>query len=242
MVSGLISRQLVAMAMMFAVSACSQRAPIGSTGVVSEYSGSELPEPASADFVEAPRDFVVGAFDVLNIGVFGIDEFQPRQIRLSGSGSLSFPLAGETQVAGMTTQEVASLLAQRLKAKGIRDPQVSVNLVENNSQVYTVSGQVEQPGSYPAMGNTSLLRAVASARGLSEFADGDDIVVFRTVNGQKLAAMYSLRAIERGNYADPKIYPNDVIVVADEKSRRLFRDLLQVIPVLSTPLIVLLRK
>jgi polysaccharide biosynthesis/export protein len=242
MVSGLVPMRLGVIALLLAVSACGHRAPIGSTGVVSAYNGAELPEPTRDDLVEAPRDFVVGAFDVLTIGVFGVDEFQPRQIRISGNGSLSFPLAGEFQVAGMTTQEVAAVLAQRLKAGGIRDPQVSVNVFENNSQLYTVSGQVGQPGNYPAMGNTSLVRAVASARGLTEFADGDDVVVFRTVSGQKLAAMYSLQAIERGNYADPKIFPNDIIVVADDKSRRLFRDLLQVVPLITTPLIVLLRK
>lgn len=241
MVKTLVPRRFAAILLVLALAACGQRAPLGSTGAVSVYTGSELPEPTRSDFAEAPRDFIVGAFDVLTIGVFGIEELRPRQVRVDGNGTLSFPLAGEVQVAGMTTHDIAAILAQRLQAGGVREPQVSVSVHENNSQLYTVSGQVAQPGNYPALGNTTLIRAVASARGLAEFADGDDVVVFRTVNGQKLAAMYSLRAIERGNYVDPRIFPNDIVVVADDKSRRIFRDLLQVVPLVTTPLVVMLQ-
>lgn len=234
--------RLVAVLLLLALAACGQRAPLGSTGAVSLYSGSSLPEPDRSDFVEAPRNFVIGPFDVLTIGVFGVEDLEPRQIRVSGNGALNFPLAGEINAAGMTTEEIGRELASRLRGAGIREPQVSVSVYENNSQFYTVAGQVTRPGNYPAMGNTSLVRAVASAQGLGEFADGDDVVVFRTVNGQKLAAMYSLTAIERGNYTDPKIFANDIIVAADDKSRRLFKDILQVVPLLTTPLVVLLQR
>ena len=75
---------------------------------------------------------------------------------------------------------------------------MTVNLKETVSQVITVDGQVTEPGLYPVVGRMTLMRAVATAKGLSEFAKLNDVVVFRTVKGQKLAALYDLHAIRRG--------------------------------------------
>jgi polysaccharide export outer membrane protein len=106
--------------------------------------------------------------------------------------------------------------------------------------VVTVDGQVNEPGLYPVVGRMTLMRAVATAKGVSEFAKMDDVVVFRTVNGQKMAALYNLKAIRRGNYDDPEIYANDIVVVSESSARRLFKDALQVLPAIATPLVVLL--
>jgi polysaccharide biosynthesis/export protein len=53
--------------------------------------------------------------------------------------------------------------------------------------------------------------------------------------------MYDLGAIRRGAYADPEVFANDVVVVGDSPQRRLFRDLLQVIPLITTPLVIALQ-
>jgi polysaccharide export outer membrane protein len=87
----------------------------------------------------------------------------------------------------------------------------------------------------------TLMRAVATAKGASEFAKLDDVVIFRTVKGQQLAALYNLTAIRRGNYEDPEVFANDVVVVGDSQARRLFKDALQVVPLLMTPLIIALQ-
>ena len=88
---------------------------------------------------------------------------------------------------------------------------------------------------------STLLRAVASARGLTEFAKADDIVILRTVNGQRFAGLYNITAIRRGLYMDPEIYANDLIVVGDSPQRRLFRDFIGVAPFLATPLVAILQ-
>jgi polysaccharide export outer membrane protein len=123
----------------------------------------------------------------------------------------------------------------------VRDPQVTVNLKETVSQVITVDGQVKRPGLYPVIGKMTLMRAVATAEGTAEFAKLEDVVIFRTVKGQQLAALYDLKAIRRGNYGDPEVFANDVIVVGDSQARRLFRDALQIVPLLTTPLIIALQ-
>ncbi len=86
----------------------------------------------------------------------------------------------------------------------------------------------------------SLVRAVATAKGVSEYARLDDVVVFRTVDGQSMAALYNLDAIRRGLYPDPKIYAHDIIVVGDSKARRAFQQFVTVSPMLTTPLILIM--
>ena len=130
-------------------------------------------------------------------------------------------------------------LEKRLQGRYVRDPQVTVNLEETVSQVITVDGQVTKPGLYPVIGRMTLMRAVATAGGAAEFAKLDDVVIFRNVDGQQLAGLYNLKAIRRGNYSDPEVFANDVIVVGDSQARRLFRDLIQASPLITTPLIVL---
>ena len=116
-----------------------------------------------------------------------------------------------------------------------------MNLKETVSQVITVDGQVKKPGLYPVVGKMTLMRAVATAEGTAEFARLDDVVIFRTVKGQQLAALYNLKAIRRGNYQDPEVFANDVVVVGDSQARRLFKDALQIVPLLTTPLIIALQ-
>ena len=141
----------------------------------------------------------------------------------------------------MTLSEIEAVLSQRLAAAYVRDPQVTVNLKETINRVVTVDGQVAKPGSFPVVGKMSLLRAVALAGSTTEFAKLEDVVVFREVAGQRYAGIYNLEAIRRGNYADPEIFANDVIVVGDSPQRRMFRDFLQLAPLLSSPLILLLQ-
>ena len=82
------------------------------------------------------------------------------------------------------------------------------------------------------------MRAIANAKGAAEYARLDDVVVFRSVNGKKMAALYNLTAIRKGLYPDPRIYANDIVVVGDSKARRMFQQFIQMFPLLSTPLVV----
>jgi polysaccharide export outer membrane protein len=200
-----------------------------------------LPPPSSADLVTEARPYLIGPFDELSVSVFGLPELSRQQVQADASGRISLPLVGTIEASGKTPQQLAQEIEQGLRGRYIRDPQVSVNLLETVSQVVTVEGEVEQPGLYPVIGRMTLLRAVATARGLTEQASRREVVVFRTVEGQKMAGLYNLDAIRRGTYADPEIFANDVVVVGESRSRRLFETILQTAPLLTTPLILLLQ-
>lgn len=200
----------------------------------------DLPAPSGGDIVRAAREYRIAPFDQLKINVFGVDELD-QTIRADSGGNVALPLVGTVKAAGLTPSELSQQLVARL-SRYIRSPQVSVNLEETTTQSVTVYGQVQQPGQFPIQGKMTLLRAVALARGGTDVANLQEVVVFRTVGGRDMAALYNLEAIRRGTYPDPDIYANDVIAVGDSASRRLFRDILQASPLLVTPVVVLLQR
>lgn len=211
-----------------------------SNGTVAQVNSTALPAPKASD-LKAGRPYYLGPLDQLSIDVVGVPELNQRDIQVDASGRINFPLAGTIEVAGKTPVEAAAMIEQGLRKSYFRDPHVSVNLKNTVSQVVTIDGDVEEPGIYPVVGHMSLLRAIASAKGVTEFAKLDDVVILRTVDGKKYAALYNIKALRQGVYEDPEIYANDVVVVGDSKSRRLFKDILTVIPLLSTPIILLLQ-
>jgi polysaccharide biosynthesis/export protein len=187
------------------------------------------------------RTYFIGAFDKLTIDVFGIEELSKKEVQADASGRISFPLAGVIEAAGRTPGELENILEERLRTRFVRDPQVTVNLKETVSQVITVDGNVKEPGLYPVIGKMTLMRAVATAKGTSENAKLDDVVIFRTVKKQQMAAIYNLKAIRRGTYDDPEVFANDVVVVGDSASQRFLKGALVALPALANPIILLLR-
>ena len=213
----------------------------GPTSRVQVVNASSLPAPDRADLFAQSRPYLIGPFDKLIIDVFGITELTQKDYQTDASGRISFPLAGIIEAAGKTPSEVEQEIEARLRGRFIRDPQVTVNLRETVNQVITVDGEVREPGLYPVFGRMTLMRAVATAKGLTDYAKQDDVVVFRTVQGKRMAALYNLKAIRRGTYDDPEVFASDVVVVGDSSSRKLFRDLMTIFPLLTTPLVVALQ-
>ena len=199
-----------------------------------------LPAPARGDLVAPDRDSLIGPLDTLGIDVYGVSDLS-LELQVDASGRISMPLVGTVDAGGKTSAELSALLRQAL-ARYIKQPSVTVNIRNSVSQVVTVDGSVIEPGLYPVTNQMTLMRAIASAKGLTEYGKADDVVILRTVNNQRMAGLYNLGAIRRGVYTDPAIYANDVVVVGDSPQRRLFRDLIAASPLLSTPLILLLQK
>lgn len=211
---------------------------VGQSPDLAYQAGTELPAPTRADVVAADRPYLVGPFDKLKIDVFGVEQLQNKEYQIDASGRLSFPFAGTIEAGGQTPQEIADELAKRLRGNIIRDPQVTVNLMETVSQLVTVEGAVNRPGRYPAIGEQTLLETIAVAEGTTDVARLENVLVFREVAGQRYVGAYNLKAIRLGNYPDPQVYANDVVVVGDSATRKLFRDLS---PLLVSPVVVLLQ-
>jgi polysaccharide biosynthesis/export protein len=225
------------------LAACASANPklIGGNSAVQVVESTSLPAPDRTDLIGEDRPYLIGPFDKLTIDVFGIEELSKKEVQADASGRISFPLAGIIEAAGRTPADLEIIIEQKLRARFVRDPQVTVNLKETVSQVITVDGNVKEPGLYPVIGRMTLMRAVATAKGTAEFAKLDDVVIFRTVKSQQMAAIYNLKAIRRGTYADPEVFANDVVVVGDSATQRFLRGALVALPALANPIILLLR-
>lgn len=221
---------------------CASTPKIGGSPDLRVLDTAVLPQPSTNDYRGTQRSYAIGAFDKLRIDVAGLPELSLLEVQADAGGHIAVPLAGTVMIAGMTTDEAAQAIQQRLREGHVRDPKVAVNLRETNSQVVTIEGEVEKPGQYPALGNMTLLSIIARAEGTSEFARLKDVIIFRTVDNQRYAALYNVAAIRQGAYSDPAVFANDVVVVGDSPQRRLFRDLLQVVPLITTPLVIALQR
>ena len=224
-----------------ALSACAGPPPIESSSRLTVLrDSSALPAPSRTDLVAADRPSLIGPLDTIQVDVFNVPDLS-REVQVDASGRISMPLVGTVDANGKTAAELSTMIEAALKGRYIRNPEVIVNIKNSVSQVVTVDGQVVEPGLYPVTNQMTLMRAIASAKGMNEFARETDVVILRTVNGQKMAGLYNVAAIRRGAYDDPAIYANDVIVVGDSPQRRLFRDLITLSPVLAAPLVAILQ-
>ncbi|WP_374605578.1 polysaccharide biosynthesis/export family protein [Arenimonas sp.] len=174
-------------------------------------------------------EYRVGAQDLLEISVFQVEELN-RTVRVNSNGQITLPLVGMVQAGGKTVQELEAEIAGKLDESFLQNPQVSVFVTEFTSQRVTLEGAIKKPGIYPITGKTSLLQAIAQAEGVTELANLDGVVVFRTVEGQRMAAVFSLNQIRSGDAADPQVYGDDIIVVDQSGAKTGLQKVLQAVP------------
>lgn len=123
------------------------------------------------------QDYVLGEGDLIKITVYGNDDLATTA-RVSGEGSVNFPLVGEVAVAGLTVRDAEQLITGLLAAGYIIDPHVNIFVQEYRSKKVTVLGEVKKPGLYELNGSTTLLEMMSKAEGPTENA-GDAILVKR---------------------------------------------------------------
>lgn len=236
-------RPILAVAFL-ALAACGGKAPVAVVPASGVTLLDALPQPTGLDTRASGRETFVGPFTELSVEVYGVPDLK-RDLVTDGAGNFTFPFAGAIEGAGKTTVQLASEIEGRLSGRYVRNPQVTVNFKSSSNplllqgQSVTIDGEVTRPGQYPLVGKATLMRAVSLAGGVGEYAKLDDVLIFRTVNGQQYVGIYNLKAIRRGNYADPEVFPSDVVVVGNSPQRRLFEDAIKAATLLSTPLVVL---
>ncbi|WP_294289834.1 polysaccharide biosynthesis/export family protein [uncultured Sphingomonas sp.] len=223
-----------------ALAGCAGRERITSSPRLTVVEQTTLPAPDRTDLTAADRPSLIGPLDTIQVDVFNVAELS-REMQVDASGRISMPLIGTVDARGKTASELARAIEAALTGNYVRNPQVTVNIRNSVSQVVTIDGQVVEPGLYPVTNQMTLMRVIASAKGLSEFARADDVVILRTVNNQRMAGLYNIAAIRRGSYDDPPIYANDVVIVGDSPQRRIFRDVVSLAPLLAAPLIAVLQ-
>jgi len=127
-------------------------------------------------------DVPLGPGDVVKASVYGSPDLAV-ETRIAEGGTMTFPLLGEVQVGGLTTQQAERKIAGLLEKGGyLKKAQVNLLVTMLASQQVSVLGQVNRPGRYPVDGPRKVLDLLALAGGIG--AEGGDLVTLvRTRKG-----------------------------------------------------------
>ena len=191
-----------------------------------------LVAPDETKFQTLENDYKIAPMDKLGIKVFKMDDLS-GDYDVDLAGNISLPLIGEIKAANLTTAQLDDELTQKLGAKYLEHPDVSVAIKSSTAHVVTVDGAVQQAGTFPVGGPISLIQAVAMAKGTTQDANSRRVAVFRTIGGKRQAAAFDLTAIRRGQAPDPQIYPGDIVVVDGSSVKAAEKQILQSIPLLA---------
>jgi protein involved in polysaccharide export with SLBB domain len=161
---------------------------------------------------EDPTDRKILPQDIIIVEVFG-EKALSGEHRVQQSGTIKYPLLGSVEVGGKTPAEVAMILAQRLEADYLVDPQVNVMVKEYRMRTVSVIGKVNKEGSIelPAEQKVDILEGIARAGGFSPVANKNKIELSR--NGK--TTTYKFNDLKSVKDPDKKIWlePGDVIYV-----------------------------
>ncbi|HSG28238.1 MAG TPA: polysaccharide biosynthesis/export family protein [Candidatus Krumholzibacterium sp.] len=163
------------------------------------------------DFASGPQ-YRLGPEDVLRISVWGNKDLT-LDLVVRPDGKISVPLIQDIQAEGLTAAELADLIKQRLLGF-IKEPHVTVVVLQVNSAKFYVVGEVKKPGTYFLRGYVSVLQALAMAQGFTEFASLRSIRIVRNNGGtQEVRVVSFYDIIDGGGEVNYLIRPGDTIVV-----------------------------
>jgi polysaccharide biosynthesis/export protein len=187
-----------------------------------------------SDFSAAgPDRYFLRPADVLSITVFRESELSLPAVAVSAEGLVSLPLVGTLEVSGMTPGELEERLEQLYNARYLRDPDVTVNVVQYASHLVTVEGAVTTPGVYDFQPGLRLSGAIARAAGATRTADANNVAVFRQGPAGMQIAKFDYAAVQSGTMLDPVMQPGDRVVVGTDSLSQLWQDVLRAVPVFA---------
>src|ERR1700730_6247606 len=158
-------------------------------------------------------EYKIGPQDVLRIDVWKEPEIS-RTAPVRPDGRISLPLINDVQAAGLTSTQLAAIIADGLR-KYITNPQVTVGVTEINSRRVYVTGEVTKPGAFALLPNMTVLQALSSSGGFSQFARLKNIYVLRTEDGKQVKHPFNYKEVVSGKKPESNIplQPGDVIIV-----------------------------
>ena len=155
--------------------------------------------------------------ELVEINVFQEPDLDTA-VRIPGDGRITFPLIGEIALTGQSVQQETRLIHDRLQARFLVNPQVSIAVLEPAKRLFTVLGQVQRPGTYrfPEQQNLDLLQVIGIAGGYTRVADPGRIIVKRRVDGLERIIRLDGKRLAREENVEPfSIMIGDVITVGE---------------------------
>lgn len=176
------------------------------------------PAPTAVAAPVSP-DYRIGPGDTLHIFVFENEQLSVT-VPVRPDGKISTPLVEDMVAVGKTPSQLARDIEGAL-SKYVKSPKVNVVVVTALS-VYSevkVIGQVKEPQALPYHEGMTVLDALLSCKGMSQFAAGNRARVVRKVNGKDQEIKVKLDALVNSGDLSQNIplLPGDVLVVPETR-------------------------
>jgi len=173
----------------------------------------EEPDKKPASQASMPAEYRMSPGDKLRIEVYK-DAQLSQSVQVRPDGKISLPLVNDVQAAGLTPNQLRSVLLKKL-AEYVPSPEVSVIVREVHSFKVSVIGEVKKTGRHELKGRATVLDILAMAEGFGEFAGRGRIVVLRPEGKTMRQIPFNYNKVMSSNGALENFFlqPGDIIVV-----------------------------
>jgi len=133
----------------------------------------------------------------------------PEEIKdeVDAGGTVNLPLIGITQLEGRSTAEAEDLI-EKMYVDGGYYRKISVIVMAEEDE-YFVQGEVKREGRYPLTRDVTVLQAIVTAGGYTDFAKKSQVKI---ISGNEVVVVDTDK-IEERKVKDPLIKPGDIVVV-----------------------------
>jgi polysaccharide export outer membrane protein len=176
------------------------------------------PVPESMRNIDVDYDYVIGPGDKVSIYVWGNEELSSGG-SVRPDGKLTTRLVEDLQASGKTSTELARDI-EVAYSEYVREPVVSVTVSGFGGvpeQAIRIMGEAVSPKRVPFKKHMTLLDLMVSAGGLTTYADGNNSVLVRMIEGKQQT--FSLRLddlVRKGDIsANLNMMPGDIIIIAE---------------------------
>jgi len=158
-------------------------------------------------------DYKIGIGDVLKISTWKEEDLSFDSVIVRSDGKVTFPLLDDLKAEGKTTVELKKDIEKKL-SEFVEAPSVTVTLVGPTSQRYYILGEVQNVGEFPLIKKITIVQAFALAKGFTEWASKDEIILYRKSNNQEEIIKIDYRDIVKGKLGkDIQLQADDIIIV-----------------------------
>lgn len=160
--------------------------------------------------------YIIGVGDTLEISILQPDQHTGTST-VSPDGYISVVYIGNVMVRGKTIPQVKRIIEYRLSKGYLKYPVVSVSLQQSRSRRFTVSGEVNNPGTYILEDDTTVLKAISMAGGFTRYGSSSKVKLLRPKKNQpgyKKIIVNLKKVMDGKSEADILIKPGDIIVVS----------------------------
>lgn len=191
---------------------CKQWAAIGLAGFVLLLMSIETQADQNTGNVTR-QDYRIGTGDVLSIHTWREEDLSFDEVPVRNDGKITFPLLDDLLAEGKTTMELKNDI-QTMLSSFVEAPSVTVTLVNPVSQRYYILGEVREIGEYPLIKKLTVVQAFAIAKGFTEWASKDRILLYRRDGNKEIMVKIDYNDIVKGHLnKDVQLKANDIIIV-----------------------------